>query len=94
MTIVTKELAEKIATKLGAEKHPKKNRPHDLYVVFHNGVRVAQFGICRGSKKNAGHDFIASKIHVSPHEARLLGRCPISLDDWIRILKEKGIIDG
>lgn len=92
MTIVTKELAEQVAAKLKAEMHPKKNRPHDLYVVFYNGIRVAQFGVRRGSKKNAGHDFIASKIHVTPRQARLLGQCPMKFDDWIRILKEKRII--
>ncbi|HUY90287.1 MAG TPA: hypothetical protein VMV10_16240 [Pirellulales bacterium] len=92
MANITKELAEKIAEKLGAVKNSKKNRPHDLYVVYHEGVRIAQFGICRGSNKNDGHDFIPSKIHVTPRQARLLGQCPMSYQDWVNEMIGKGLI--
>ena len=57
-TIITKELAERIAAKLQAVSHPKKNRPHDLYRVYHEGVFIAHFGIRRSSKKDQGHDHV------------------------------------
>jgi hypothetical protein len=91
-TIVTKELAESIARKLQAVCNAKKNRPHDLYVVYHQGRRIAQFGVRRSSRKDQGHDHIPGEIHVSPNEARLLGQCPMSREEWVKKMIEKGVI--
>lgn len=91
-TIVTKELAENIARKLQAVCNAKKNRPHDLYVVYHEGRRIAHFGSHRSSKKDQGHDHVPGEIHVSPNEARLLGQCPMSREEWVKKMIEKGVI--
>lgn len=91
-TIITKELAQKIAGKLEAVCHAKKNRPHDLFVVYHEGQRIVQFGIRRGSRKDAGHDHVPAEIRLSPSKARLLGQCPMSRDDWVEEMIEKGVI--
>jgi hypothetical protein len=90
--IITKELAEKIAKKLKAEMVKRKAQPHDLAVVYHNGVMVASFGIRRRSEKDKGHDHVPKEIFVGTAFARLLGQCPKSRDDWVRALQEKGII--
>jgi hypothetical protein len=90
--IITKELAQKIAEKLGAVCHSKKNRPHDLYVVYHAGRRVAQFGIRRSSEKDKGHDHVPNSIFLSPHRALLLAQCPMSRDDWLTVLRGRGMI--
>ncbi len=89
MAVITKELAGQIAKKLKA-KIIKGSRRHDFAQVFHGGKLVASFGIRRGSKKNLGHDHIPDQIYVSTREAKLLGQCPLSRDEWINILTEKG----
>lgn len=89
---ITRESAERIASKLGAVASPKKNRPHDLYHVYYGGKIVASFGIRRSSRKDKGHGHIPACLHVSPHQANGLDECSVSNDDWIALMKEKGII--
>ena len=91
MAIITKDLALKIAKKLKAEV-VKGGRAHDIAIVEHGGKMVAQFGIRRGSKGDSGHDHIPSQIFVGPRDARLLGQCPLSREDWIEIISDKGMI--
>jgi hypothetical protein len=88
--IITKELAEAIAKKLGAVIDSRPGRPHDLARIYHAGRVVALFGIRRGSGKNLGHDHIPSQIYVSTRQARLLGQCPMSREEWIEVMQEKG----
>jgi hypothetical protein len=88
--MLTREDAEQITAKLKATiRH--KNR-HDLAVIEYEGKRITQFGIRRGSRKDQGHDHIPTSLHVSPHEALLLAQCPMSLDDWVAKMKDKGFI--
>jgi hypothetical protein len=91
-TVITKELALSIAEKLGAIRRSDSNRPHDLYVIYHAGRRVAQFGVRRASQKDKGHDHVPGEIHLSPHKARLLGQCPMSKEQWVTEMIEKGLI--
>jgi len=92
MAIITKELALEIAKKLKAEITTRKNKPHDIAVIYHRGKLVASFGIRRGSRKDLSHDHIPSQIHLGPHDARLLGQCPMSRSDWLEKLISKGFI--
>lgn len=92
-TIITKQHAEAIATKLGADIRAKKGRAHDLAVVYHDEVRIATFGIRRGSKKDLGHDHIPGALHLSPHDCRLLAECEITLDEWIERLRRLGLVE-
>lgn len=91
-TIITKELAENNAVKLQAVCCSKKNRPHDLYVVYHGARAIAHFGIRRSSRKDQGHDHVPGQIHVSPNQARLLGQCPMSKEQWVAEMVRKGVI--
>ena len=91
MAIITKELALEIVKKLKA-KVVKRAKPHDIAVVRHEGKIVAQFGVRRGSRKDLGHDHIPEQIFLSPRQARELGRCPLSREDWIKIIREKGLV--
>jgi hypothetical protein len=50
--VITREHAEKIVKKLQAVNESTKNSAHDTYVVYHNDVEIASFGIRRGSKKD------------------------------------------
>ena len=89
-TIITKELAEKIAKKLGAKIDTA--GAHAIAYIYHGEVLVAQFGIRHGSKKEAGHDHVPSDIHVSPGKAKRLGQCPMSRAEWIECLREKNLL--
>ncbi len=89
--VITKELAEKIAKKLDAQKEDESG-PHTLWAIYHEGLAVALFGIRRGSAKDLGHDHIPAQIHVGPGFAKLLGQCPKSREDWLAKLREKRII--
>jgi hypothetical protein len=91
--MLTKDHALSIAKKLKAQKQTaKKNRPHDLYLVQHNGAIVGYIGIRRGSKKGSGHDHIPKDLNTSPHDCLLLAQCPMSLDEWIQQMIQKGLI--
>ena len=91
MPIITKELALKIAEKLQA-RLVKTKGAHDIWAVWHSGKMIASFGIRRASRKDIGHDYIPGQIFVSPREAALLGHCPMSRQQWIEVLTEKGRI--
>jgi hypothetical protein len=90
--IITKQLAENIATKLGAVRKSKKGRAHELCTIFHNNQMVARFGIRHGSEKDKGHDHIPGQIHVGPHDAKLLATCEHTQQWWIQQMQEKGVI--
>jgi len=92
MAVITKQLALAIAAKLKASITSRPDKPHDMACVYHEGRLVAQFGIRRGSEKELGHDHVPSQIYLGPHKARLLGQCPMSRDEWVSILKGKGLL--
>jgi hypothetical protein len=92
MSIITKELALKIVKKLKAKIDERPNRPHDLANVYHEGRIIASFGIRRGHNKNLGHDHIPNDLHLRPNQAKLLGQCPLSKEEWIQILIEQHAI--
>lgn len=92
--VITKELAEQIVRKLGATIDMRKGRPHDLAKVWEGGLLVAMFGIRRGSSKDQGHDHIPDLLHIRPNEAKNLGLCPMSREEWIERLREKGLLQA
>jgi hypothetical protein len=87
--IITKERAVKIARKLGAEMRPEK--AHDIAEVFENGKLIAHFGIRRGSEKDKGHDHVLNDLHVNGHYGKLLAACPLTRQNWLEILRKKGL---
>jgi hypothetical protein len=86
---ITKELAKKIAEKLQT-KMVKTGGVHDIALIYHNGVLIADFGIRRASEKDKGHDHVPKAIFVGPGFAKLLGQCPKSREDWIAVMRAKG----
>ena len=89
--IITKELAEKIVRKLGAVRQ-QAGKAHDIYGVIHNGVLIASFGLRRGSEKDKGHDHIPNDLHVGPGFAKAFAQCSKSKDDWLDVLRNKGLL--
>ena len=90
-TQITKALALSIASKLDAEIDHS-GGAHDLASVYHKGVVVAQFGIRRGSQRDAGHDHIPRDIFVGTGFAKRLGQCTKEKVDWVQSLIASGII--
>ncbi|MDG3007774.1 hypothetical protein [Paludisphaera mucosa] len=90
MARITKAEALKIAKKLEAVIKP--GGAHDLAQIHHEGKRIAQFGIRRGSNQDAPHEYIAGQINLSKPECDKMARCLVSRDDWIAQMKAKGHI--
>ena len=90
MAFITKEDAVDIAKKLKAEIVPKGG--HDIAKIYYEHQLVAWYGIRRGSKKDLGHDYVPSQIHLSSGKARLLAKCPLSEKQYFQILKDKNVI--
>ncbi len=63
--IITKELAQKIAKKLGAEVVTETSA-HDIAYVYEGGRLIASFGIRRGQRKTKGTT-MCRKRSTSPH---------------------------
>jgi hypothetical protein len=90
--IITKEHAVRIARKLKAALVEEK--AHAYAEIFYKDRLIARFGIRRGSEKDKGHDHVQKDLHLNGHQARLLAACPLSFQDWLDILKEKGLLDN
>ena len=90
--IITKELALKIVKKLNAVAIKSSSKAHDLYVVEEDGIQIAILSIRRSSSKEIGHDYLKNDLYISPRQAKDLGQCPLSRDEYIAILRDKGIL--
>jgi hypothetical protein len=90
--IITKELALKIVKKLKATLIKTRSKRHDEYVVHEHGQQVAILSIRRSSEKDKGHDYLSRDLHVSSRQAKELGQCPWSREDYIDCLREKEIL--
>jgi hypothetical protein len=60
--------------------------------VFYRGELIVQFGIRRGSSKDIGHGHLPEDLSLTPHQVLELARCPLSYDEWVSLMREKGLI--
>ena len=67
------------------------DRQYSPFIFRYEGQRIAQFGIRRGSKEQ-GHDYIPLQLHLTRKQCLDLRACPLSLDDYVRILRTKNLI--
>lgn len=88
--VITKELAEKIAVKLGAVYCD--TGAHKMAFIYHEGKLVASFGIRRGSNKEQGHDHVPGEVNLSTGKAKRLGQCPMSKEQWIEEMRAKRLL--
>ena len=96
MPKLDKDDAHKIAKKLSSEPiNPGNERlrvevrtrgPHDVVSVWYKRVFVGRFGIQRGSKRNAQHNYISEQIHLTRPQGAEFASCKLSIDDYIEIL--------
>ena len=89
--IITKELAEKIVTKLGGIK-TSQGGAHDIYAIYHGKILITSIGIRRGSEKDKGHDHIPRQIFVGPNFAKGLAQCSKTQSHWVEEMRSKGKI--
>ena len=88
---ITKQDADAIASKLKATVQ-KKGKAHDLAQIIHNGKIIAQFGIRRGSRKDAGHGHIPRDIYLNHKKCSDLASCTFSRDAWLQNMADKGLL--
>jgi hypothetical protein len=90
MSKLNKTHAETIAKKL--EAIYSEGREHTLAIFYVNNIRIGQYGIRRGSKKDQGHDYIPKQIFFPAGQCLKLAQCSLNRPDWIKALQEQGII--
>ena len=88
--MLTARDALKIARKLGAEITEGRNHTRVLVVI--DEVVVGSNGVSRSSRER-NHDYIARQIGgISARQARDLSRCPLSKEDYVSIIRNKGLL--
>lgn len=60
--------------------------------MFYKGALVVQFGLRRSSRKETGHGHLPGSLHLSASDTQRLANCPMSYDEWVGRMKEKGYI--
>jgi len=86
---LTQEDASAIAKKLQAEREP--GRSHEIIRFRRNNRIIIQFGIRRASKE-VPHNYIPFQMKISQGECRRFRKCDISLEQYVEILRTKGVI--
>jgi hypothetical protein len=81
--------AEAIAEKLDCRFVEAK--AHRRAEVFEGGRLIARFGIRRASREK-GHNYIPRELHITQQQCWDLRRCPLSREDYINLLREKGLV--
>ena len=85
-----KDDAEAIATKWGASVVPKQK--HDIVQFWYQNKLVGWYGIRRGSRRDASHDYVPEQMKLSPRQCRDFKDCTKNRNDIISIWREKGVV--
>ena len=88
---ITREHADKIVKKLKARVMTSR-KAHDLAQVFYDDVLVVEFGLRRSSSKDTGHGHLPDDLQLTHRQTLDLAYCPLSYEEWVAIMKEKGLI--
>jgi len=78
-----------IAAKLGITPEP--GGGHEKVIFRYRDKEIARYNI-RRSSKSCPHNFIASQLHLTTKQCKEFHECSMSVDDYLKILKEKGKI--
>ena len=85
----TQEDAEAIADKLGCT--PYEGRSHKYYRLFVEDKLIARFGVRRASRE-IPHGHLPHQLYITQKQCRDLSKCPLSKDQYLRVLREKGLL--
>lgn len=89
--MLTKDHAVTIARKLGA--NITKRGPHQIAVIYVEGIFIASFGIRHGSRRDAGHDHIPRDIFFPPNKCKRLAECSVTREEWVNAMRAQGKIE-
>jgi hypothetical protein len=79
-----------IARKLGAEVAER--RKHTRVRVVIDNLLIGSYGVSRSSQET-NHDYIAKQIgSISARQAMQLSRCPLSKEEYVKIIRDKGLL--
>lgn len=87
--MITQTHAWEIARKLSASI--RRGRKHDIAEINHEGKRVGQFGIRRGSRDQS-HSYVPKQLYISLAQTEDLAACPMSAEKYFKVLAEKGLL--
>jgi hypothetical protein len=87
--VLTQSDAEEIGKKLLCTFLEAK--AHRYAEVYEEGRLIAKFGIRRSSKEKS-HGHIPSELHITQKQCWDLRRCPLSREEYINLLREKGLV--
>jgi hypothetical protein len=90
---LTRDHADRIVKKLKAEVD-KTQRNHDIATVYHEGAAVLTFNLRRSSRKDTGHGHLTEDLFLPVFQVKRLANCPMSVEEWVLRMKEKGVIEG
>jgi hypothetical protein len=86
-----KEDALKIAKKLGAIID--RDGPHQNASFYYDGLLIFEFGIRHGKRRPHGHLVGENNVlHLSETRAIAFARCSLKIEEYIQILRGKGVI--
>ena len=85
----TQRHAEAIAKKLGCSSREAK--AHKYAELFVGGKLILRFGIRRASK-DVPHGHLPKDLYLKQKECRELHDCTFSVEQYLQLLTEKGII--
>jgi hypothetical protein len=60
--------------------------------VRFKGTPVVSFGLRRSSRKDTGHGHLTEDLLLSAHHVKRLANCPMTYEEWVQRMKEKGVI--
>lgn len=81
--------AQAIAEKLGCV--PREGKAHKYHDLIIDDRLIASIGERRASKEK-GHGHIARQLHLTQKECRSLSDCPLSREDYLELLRERGFL--
>lgn len=90
---LTREHADKIVKKLKAQVDKGQRSGHDIATVLHEGEPVLVFNIRRSSSKDTGHGHLTEDLFLSVSQVKRLANCPMTIEEWVERMKEKGVIE-
>ena len=80
----------KIAQKLDAQV--REGKKHTLVTVHIDDFFVGTYGLSRGSRERS-HYHIAKQLGgISPRQARSLSSCSLSKEEYVEIIRDKGLL--
>ena len=85
----TQEDAEAIAKKLDCASY--EGRAHKYYELFINDRLITRFGVRRASREK-GHWHLPRELHLTQKQCRDLSVCPLTKEEYLELLKEKGLL--